>query len=140
MITKKELHHLDSKYFPYPWSNNAWDEIEVAIYPTLGRYQVFTKESNHQLIGYALFLVEDDTASLLKIIVIPHFRRKGIARDLLWQATRYLNLNIYLEVDTNNLAAISLYEHLGFVKINHISKFYSMGHDATIYLLKNYNK
>lgn len=85
-------------------------------------------------IGYTLFWHVVDELHLLNVAVAPEFRRRGIGRalmdDLLEYASRYAVARVLLEVRASNVAAIALYESLGFETFNVRARYYSDGEDA----------
>ncbi len=68
---------------------------------------------------------------LHKICVLDDFRRQGIAKKILaTQAEKYTNRGcskIQLWVDEQNMPARSLYESVGFQKMNKVDNYYAPG-------------
>jgi ribosomal protein S18 acetylase RimI-like enzyme len=75
----------------------------------------------------------------MKVGVSEQFQRQGIARKLFNGLIEHLKKRginkIMLEVDNQNIAAITLYQSLGFKKISTRIKYYKNGNDALIYSL-----
>jgi ribosomal protein S18 acetylase RimI-like enzyme len=73
---------------------------------------------------------------LLKIVVHPDHRKNNIGSKLLIKAINHVNVgnleSLFLEVGSDNLAAIKLYEKCGFIKLHLQKSFYSDGADAYI--------
>lgn len=72
---------------------------------------------------------------IVSIAVIPEARRKGIGTALMLHVMKTLkeDYNVdeyYLEVRVSNIAAIRLYEKLGFKRIKVIKGYYLNGEDA----------
>lgn len=68
-----------------------------------------------------------DEAELLNLAVVPEFRRRGVASALLDALTRNAKGTVFLEVAEPNLAAISLYEHHGWVRTGVRKGYYKNG-------------
>jgi ribosomal-protein-alanine N-acetyltransferase len=80
-----------------------------------------------------------DEVHVVNVAVHTEFRRRGIARVLLqavFDAARERGMTIAtLEVRFHNLAAITLYESLGFQKIAIRKRYYAdNGEDAVVML------
>lgn len=75
-------------------------------------------ERANLLVAFALFSHVIDEATLLNIVVHPHWQRRGLARELLVHGLRQLSergaTRCLLEVRVSNLGAIALYSSLGF--------------------------
>jgi ribosomal-protein-alanine N-acetyltransferase len=86
-------------------------------------------ELDAKLVGYALATVNICQSQLLSIAVSPHYRSRGIARQLLAGLMSYCQSNgadtIRLEVRSKNIPARRLYEHLGFNLIGLRNGYYS---------------
>ena len=78
----------------------------------------------------------ENLAHLLKIILIEKYQGKNLGNDLLSSSLEMLSLQgyikIYLEVETTNIPAISLYYKLGFLKSHQINNYYSNGRSAQV--------
>jgi len=90
-------------------------------------------EGNDHLMGYVVALSEGGTGIIQSIAVSPDLRRKGIGSALLKSAVDFLSEleRIWLLVDLNNEAAISLYHRFSFMETGRIIKrYYRNGADA----------
>ncbi len=79
-----------------------------------------------------------DEMEILTIGVLPEYRRQGLALQLLRDMMDYAQKNgvkvVFLEVAENNLAAIALYQKLGFVLMGRRQGYYHHGKiDALTY-------
>jgi ribosomal-protein-alanine N-acetyltransferase len=123
---------LDQDHFPHPWTEAQWKELSPA------QNHLFTWKQENKLIGYALFqyLTGDDTAHLLKILVLPESRGRGEVQKFWKEVLIYLKeqglKNIYLEVEAGNTRAISFYEKCGLQHLRRNKGYYSNGEDALI--------
>ncbi len=122
--------------FPYsPWSTSQFKE-EFAGIPTT-RY-ISLAEDGNTIVGYCgVFLPAPGVeADILTVAVLPEYRRQGIAREFMlqieaWAAERKASA-MMLEVELSNIAAINLYESLGYMKISVRMDYYGPGKDAHV--------
>ena len=128
---KQDLVDLDEMGLNLSWTLAQWEE---ALYSK--NYLVFVGLVNHEIHGFALFhrLIGDTQAHLLKIVVDQAFRENGIGKNLfLFSKQKLVSMNVencYLEVESDNLAALATYRSLGFEKLTLKKSFYSNGKDA----------
>lgn len=79
--------------------------------------------------GYLLGMHTSDCDDLLRVGVLPAYRKSGLARALVQSFCQ--NRRVMLEVARDNAAALSLYGHCGFVKI-HTRPAYYQGTDCIV--------
>ena len=125
---------LDKQLFPYsPWSTGQYRE-EISA-PT--RHFIVALDDAQNIIGYAgVFAPGGTAADILTVGVIPEHRGQGIAKALMtllteWSKTQGSNA-MMLEVKIDNLEAISLYESLGYMKLNIRKDYFGSGLDALV--------
>lgn len=129
--------NLDGNYFPTPWTEDSWG----GLFSEEKRYFLAVAGNEDEVIGFSLFNVSiaDSFAHLLKIIVKPEKRVKGVGKEILNFSINELKKsgikNFFLEVEEKNHAAIKLYEHFGFKIIHQKKHFYSNGETALIMTL-----
>jgi ribosomal-protein-alanine N-acetyltransferase len=79
-------------------------------------------------------LPQPQIGHVMNIAVDPHFRRKGLGRELLKQGIAYMKKlgaeEIELEVRVDNGPAIALYHQFGFAIKERLRNYYSNGDDA----------
>ena len=125
---------LDKELFPYsPWSAGQYRE-EISA-PT--RLFVGARDDASRVIGYAgVFAPGGAEADVLTVGVIPQHRGQGIARALMARITQWAiaqgSIAMMLEVKTDNIEAISLYESLGYSKLNVRKDYFGSGLDALV--------
>ena len=125
---------LDKQLFPYsPWSSGQYrEEISATT-----RHFIVALDDAQSIIGYAgVFAPGGAEADILTVGVIPEHRGQGIARSLMaflteWAKTQGSNAML-LEVKLDNLEAISLYESLGYLKLNIRKDYFGSGLDALV--------
>jgi ribosomal-protein-alanine N-acetyltransferase len=114
------------------------------IFESFGdNHLVFGYIENGRLVAIAIFSYVLDTSELLYICVDKSIQSKGMANKLLSQSTlklKKVNIReVFLEVDTQNIPAISLYKKLNFKQISMRKNYYQYKNggagDALIYRL-----
>lgn len=129
---------LDKDLFPYsPWSASQYKEEFSS--PT--RYYVVALNEQQSIIGYAgVFAPGQAEADILTVGVVPEYRGKGIAKELIVLLTDWANAQgstaMMLEVKTDNHEAIGLYESLGYLKLNVRKDYFGTGLDAQVMRLE----
>ncbi len=118
--------------FSHPWSKSL---IEQDMDNPNCFYAVGIEEN--QVVGYAGITVIAGEANITNVATHPDNRRRGIGKKLLSHLIDICMENnfllITLEVRRSNIAAIALYESLGFKIEGERKKYYSdNGEDALI--------
>jgi ribosomal-protein-alanine N-acetyltransferase len=125
---------LDKELFPYsPWSSGQYRE-EISA-PT--RRFIVAVDEGQSVVGYAgVFAPGGAEADILTVGVIAQHRGQGIARHLMAGITKWAiaqgSIAMMLEVKTDNVEAISLYESLGYSKLNIRKDYFGTGLDALV--------
>jgi ribosomal-protein-alanine N-acetyltransferase len=129
---------LDRELFPYsPWSASQYKEEFSS--PT--RHFVVAVDADQNIIGYAgVFAPGAAEADILTVGVVPEHRGKGIAKGLMALITNWAKEQgttaMMLEVKTDNLEAIGLYESLGYSTLNVRKDYFGAGLDAQVMRLE----
>ena len=129
---------LDKELFPYsPWSASQYKEEFSS--PT--RHFVVAVDEEQTIIGYAgVFAAGGVEADILTVGVVPEHRGKGIAKALMALITDWAKTQgstaMMLEVKTDNLEAIGLYEALGYSTLNVRKDYFGSGLDAQVMRLE----
>ena len=82
------------------------------------------------IIGHYLYQSSDlDEFEILHIAILPNFKNRGFALNLMEELEKLLNINkkslkIFLEVSSSNKFAIKLYEKLGYKAYNERKNYY----------------
>ncbi|WP_347349320.1 GNAT family N-acetyltransferase [Nigerium sp.] len=114
------------------WSERAWAEELSA-----GNRRVWVyRDAAGALCGVATFALAGDVVDLLRVIVAPDARGRGLGRSLVraglvW-ASEVGAERVMLEVDAANAPALALYRGLGFEAIATRTGYYGPGADAVI--------
>lgn len=108
---------------------SIWDEASWQNLFQSRKIFVSLEFQKELLLGYAALSWVEREAELLKIAVSPEYRRQGIGRRLLYRIIRELPPQqtdvLHLEVRSDNPAAISFYERLGFEAVGQRTAYYS---------------
>lgn len=112
------------------WSEKIWS-AELA-----GSHFVDVIEVDARIIACAVVMLAGDDAELLRIAVSPEFRGTGLATRLLKHALERAGeagaQAVFLEVESDNIAAKALYDSLGFVFLSQRADYYGTGRNAEI--------
>lgn len=121
------MHHV---CFAEPWDEKAMTELLVlpGVYGWLAAGE--TPE------GFVMARIAADEAEILTLLVLPPYRRHGLARRLLEAALDNAKMQevekMYLEVASSNEAAQHLYTRLGFIQVGRRKGYYGTGVDALL--------
>lgn len=122
-----EMHHI---CFAEPWDEAAM----ASLLAMPGAFGFLAAEPSPQ--GFVLARVAADEAEILTLLVLPPYRRHGLARRLLEQAAEQARgqgaAKLFLEVAANNDAARSLYIGSGFAQTGVRPRYYGSVIDALL--------
>lgn len=110
------------------WSRQSWGE-------ELSHCHVLVADCP-PVVGAASFRLIVDEVELDSVVVAGHFRRTGLATQLINEGMRWANSRgagrMLLEVALDNEAASALYSKLGFVELSRRKNYYGSGRDALV--------
>ena len=117
---------IENNSFSVPWSRKSFEESLANPNAT---YVVACPEDNTQQIwGYCGAYLIGDEADINQVAVVKEHRRNGIGKQMLNELMHILEekniVAVTLEVRKSNVAAIALYESLGFVTEGVRKNFY----------------
>jgi ribosomal-protein-alanine N-acetyltransferase len=126
-----ECARIHAASFAYPWRET---DIEQLLFAP----EVFAlgaiSPSGQELAGFIISRVAADEAEILTIAVAPEHRRAGIGKALIApHISRLSGLGVrrlFLEVDAQNGAALTLYAHFGFVQVGEREAYYRVADAA----------
>ncbi|ECG8588530.1 ribosomal-protein-alanine N-acetyltransferase [Salmonella enterica subsp. salamae] len=105
-------YQIEQRAHAFPWSEKTFASNQGE------RYLNFQLTADGRMAAFAITQVVLDEATLFNIAVDPHFQRRGLGRMLLEHLIDELEkrgvVTLWLEVRASNVAAIALYESLGF--------------------------
>lgn len=132
----ERIAELEKICFRSPWSESA---IRGELRNKLAHYQVAVHEN--QVIAYAGMWVFLGEAHITNVAVAPEHRQKGLGRALMLHmmktAQQHKANAMTLEVRESNIAAQTLYFHLGFEKAGVRKAYYSDTGEAAWILWQN---
>ncbi|WP_336287730.1 ribosomal protein S18-alanine N-acetyltransferase [Bartonella sp. CB60] len=113
------LHQIHQRCFVPAWGKQTFDNFlkDCSIFG----YKVSIIGQPNKILGFCLCRLILDEAEIITIAVHPHCRRQGIGYLLIDSTLRHLHheraIKLFLEVEENNLSALSLYQRFEFQKI-----------------------
>lgn len=114
-------------------------QLREELARTWARLRV-ARSASGDVLGYILFWHVTDEIHLLNVAVKAEARRRGIGRslvlDLIAYARAHAAAKVLLEVRVSNVAAIRLYESLGFTEFNVRKAYYGDGEDGVEMMLE----
>lgn len=103
---------IEQRAHAFPWSEQTFASNQGERYLNLQ----LTVEG--EMAAFAITQIVLDEATLFNIAVDPAYQRRGLGRELLEQVIDEVEkrgvVTLWLEVRASNIAAIALYESLGF--------------------------
>lgn len=116
---------------------DCWNSGQYSSSFDEARFFGFIAKDGEENLGFITYTLGVDDADIESVYVFSESRKKGVGFALLQRAIEEISKKvnkIFLEVRTNNLSAIGLYEKCGFKKISIRKKYYSDGEDAIVFL------
>ena len=135
-----EVISINFKTLPEHYSNSFFMELLLDSPETF-----VVAENNNKIIGYIMCRIEYGFSIMKKMslarkghvvsfAVLEEYRGKGIGKKLVEQAIEGMKIKkcneSYLEVRTDNIPAIKLYENLGFNRIATLNTYYKDSRNA----------
>lgn len=124
---------IESSGIAHPWTRDSIealinDENKIALKAFLDDGSVVA------YVGASYVL---DEAEIGNICVLPEYRGMGVGKSLLNDLMDELKsrgiVTVFLEVESDNVNAIALYEKAGFTRYNSRKDYYGEGRDAMLY-------
>ena len=111
-----EVLSLERQCFTEPWSAGMFrDELNSPLSST-----VLARDENRRLVGFACYWVFLEEMHLMNVAVAKDRRRQGIGMGLVVEAMKLASAkgaaSATLEVRSRNVAAVAMYERLGFLR------------------------
>jgi ribosomal-protein-alanine N-acetyltransferase len=129
---------IEQSSYPEPWS---YDHFISELQKPYARVLVLTDDETDSIVlGYIVYWLQAEGASLLNICVNPKWRNLGFSkllmRTLINEVVREEIPTIHLEVRESNAAAIALYQSLNFKQTHTREHFYRDGENALVMEIK----
>ncbi|MGB0922554.1 MAG: GNAT family N-acetyltransferase [Alphaproteobacteria bacterium] len=119
---------LSLRCFPAA-SGQQWGVEQLKSHLVANDNAIFAAVKQGRLRAFAVIAILDGQGDLLSICSDPDQRREGFAKAVMDDVLARLQLEqVTLEVAAGNLAAISLYERLGFAEIGRRDSYYPAEH------------
>ena len=129
---------LEEEIFPDPWS---YRDV-VDLISTEGA-MCFSAVDEGRVVAYVIGRIIPPEGEIYRVAVSPEYRRRGIAYRLLdyaMKTSRGAGLECaFLEVRSQNTAAISLYTAYGFSEIGRRRDYYREPKDDAIVMLRGFS-
>ncbi|MFV0290604.1 MAG: ribosomal protein S18-alanine N-acetyltransferase [Mangrovibacterium sp.] len=132
MSDLKDLMRIEIESF----GDDAFSKTQMTYLLSKAKGSFFVARSERELMGYVSFLVSDRyrNGRIYAIAVNSKYRGQGVARALLTEVlsrgkNQQLN-KVFLEVRTDNQAAINLYKQNGFEYRSEKKNYYHDGSSA----------
>lgn len=114
------------------WSRESWlAELEHPERLVLVRH-----DARGLVVGVATFSLVEDMSDLLRVVVAPDSRGRGIGGSLVRAGMDWAKAvgarRMLLEVRPENAPALRTYEKLGFTALNRRQDYYGTGADALV--------
>ena len=125
---------LEEQGFPAAerWSRDSWQ----AELDNPDRLVLVRHDARGQVVGVATFSLVADAADLLRVIVAPDSRGRGIGTSLVRAGMDWAKAvgarRMLLEVRPDNDPAVRTYNKLGFTTLNRRRDYYGAGIDAVV--------
>lgn len=121
---------------PQRWSRQAWQ----AELDNPDRLVLVRHDARGLVVGVATFSLAADMADLLRVIVAPDSRGRGLGGSLVragmeWAKAVGAN-RMLLEVRPDNAPALRAYQKLGFATLDRRRDYYGSGVDALVMAVK----
>lgn len=129
----ESVQRIEECCFKDPWSVIS---VKSELNNSKAFYIGIVDTDKDALIGYAGFWHVIDEVEIMRVAVLPEYRRKGFAAKMIKKLESewidYDIISAHLEVREGNLAARNLYESLGFVPEFIRKRYYSDGENAVL--------
>jgi ribosomal-protein-alanine N-acetyltransferase len=106
---------IEPHIYYHPWTRGNFSDSLNSGYSA---WVLTDSTAAQKIIGYALMMMVLDEAHLLNLSIAKAYQKQGLGRLLLEHmlaiANKHQAAHMFLEVRSSNIAAISLYENLGF--------------------------
>ncbi len=125
---------IEQACYPHPWT---LAQFQQELDNPVAHLELFWKQ--RELAGYLCYWLVAGEMQILNVATSPVWRQHGVAARLLEHCLHSCQkqglVQAWLEVRASNQAAISVYQHQGFVTIGSRSGYYRDGEDALLMVL-----
>lgn len=119
---------IEKRVYEFPWTTGIFQDcLRVG-------YCCWLAELDSRVVGYGVMSVVIDESHILNLSVHPDWQAKGLGRKLIERLLKIARQHgaetALLEVRESNQAALTLYQHLGFVEIGRRRDYYPAAGDS----------
>ena len=124
---------IEKRCFSNPWN-------ETAINAELENHcsEIYIALVDGTAAGYANIYTVLDEMDIVRVAVLPEYRRQGIAAEILKTVLAEKQGTVYLDVRESNHPAISLYKSLGFVDTGVRKNYYTNPTENAILMMREH--
>lgn len=124
---------IEKRCFSNPWS-------ETAVNAELENHcsEIYIALVDGTAAGYANIYTVLDEMDIVRVAVLPEYRRQGIAAEMLKTVLAEKQGTVYLDVRESNHPAISLYKFLGFVDTGVRKNYYTNPTENAILMMREH--
>lgn len=143
-IVKLEEKHLEStaelekQCFAHPWTA---DGLKTLVREGGVGFAAIEKPSG-KVLSYAGMIFASDMADITDVATLPQYRRQGLSKAVMVRLLEYAAeknvTSVALDVRVSNLAAITLYEGLGFEIAGKRPRFYRTPPEDAYVMIKQF--
>lgn len=117
--------------------SRSWDELSIAAELKNEFSKFYIAVENGRAVGYVGLYVLTGEADIVRVAVLPEYRKQGIARAVLEYSLRAADCDVFLDVRESNAAAIHLYKSLGFYDTGVRKNYYSDPEENAVLMKKD---
>lgn len=130
----KDVAEIEKACFSNPWSETV---LESELQNDCSH--IYVAVENGRAIGYAMLYIVCGEADIIRVAVLPEYRRQGAAERLLLKSFEHNKTDaVFLDVRESNTPAIRLYKSLGFVDTGVRKDYYSNPTENAILMKKEF--
>ncbi|MDE5671434.1 MAG: ribosomal protein S18-alanine N-acetyltransferase [Eubacterium sp.] len=119
--------------------SNPWNEKVIEEELKNDCSHIYVAVEKERAVGYAMLYVVCGEADIIRVAVLPEYRRQGIAEKLLLKSFEVNETDaVFLDVRESNAPAIRLYQSLGFADTGVRKNYYSNPTENAILMKKEF--
>lgn len=116
--------------------SNPWNEAAIKAELENHCSEIYIAVENGVAAGYVNIYTVLDEMDIVRVAVLPAFRRRGVAKAILETVLSEKQGTVYLDVRESNLPAISLYKSLGFVDTGIRKDYYTNPTENAVLMMR----
>lgn len=120
--------------------SRPWNELSIAAELKNEFSKFYVAVENGRAVGYVGLYVLTGEADIVRVAVLPQYRKRGIARAVLEHSLESAQCDVFLDVRESNAPAIALYRSLGFYDTGVRKNYYSQPEENAVLMKKDFKK